>query len=61
MQASVLQHRDLQGRPIVYIAARKHNAYERDIDRLTKFIVYVLVSNHVLPDIEHFMNSSSFS
>ena len=31
-------------RPVVYVAARKHNTYERDIDKLKKFLVYILVS-----------------
>jgi len=31
-------------RPILYIVVRKHSAFDRDIDRLTKFIVYMLVS-----------------
>lgn len=38
----LLPHRDLKGRPLLYIAARKHNAYDRDIDKITKFIVYML-------------------
>lgn len=35
-------------RPIVYVAVRKHNVYERDIDKFTKFIVYILVSANEL-------------
>ena len=31
-------------RPVIYVVARKHNVYERDIDKFTKFIVYILVS-----------------
>lgn len=38
----VLRHRDMQGRPILYIPAKDHNARERDIDELTKFFVYCL-------------------
>lgn len=41
-KALLLRHRDYLGRPILYISARKHNVYERDIDKLTKFIVYLL-------------------
>ncbi|XP_064608617.1 uncharacterized protein LOC135472845 [Liolophura sinensis] len=39
---TILRHRDSQGRPIVYVAVRKHNVYERDIDKFTRFIVYIL-------------------
>lgn len=38
----VLRHRDMFGRPVIYIPARNHNANDRDVDELTKFIVYVL-------------------
>lgn len=38
----VLRHRDMQGRPVLYIPAKDHNARERDIDELTKFFVYCL-------------------
>jgi len=41
-KAILLRHRDFNGRPILYISARKHSANDRDIDRLTKFIVYML-------------------
>lgn len=41
-KARVLKHRDMQGRPVVYIPAKNHNVSERDIDELTKFIVYCL-------------------
>lgn len=44
-KARVLKHRDMSGRPVVYIPAKNHNANNRDIDELTKFIVYCLVSN----------------
>lgn len=40
----VLRHRDMSGRPVVYIPARNHNVNDRNIDELTKFIVYCLVS-----------------
>lgn len=43
-KSRVLRHRDLQGRPIIYIPARNHNVNERDLDELTKFIVYCLVN-----------------
>lgn len=42
-KARVLRHRDMQGRPIIYIPARNHNVNERDLEELTKFIVYCLV------------------
>lgn len=42
-KARVLKHRDLYGRPVIYIPAKNHNASNRDIDELTKFIVYCLV------------------
>lgn len=42
----VLRHRDMYGRPVIYIPARNHNANDRDVDELTKFIVYCLVSKH---------------
>ncbi|CAG7721101.1 unnamed protein product [Allacma fusca] len=41
-KALVLKHRDMQGRPVIYIPAKLHNVNERDIDELTKFIVYCL-------------------
>lgn len=42
-KARVLRHRDCIGRPVIYIPAKNHNASERDIDELTKFIVHCLV------------------
>lgn len=47
-KARVLKHRDLFGRPVIYIPAKNHNATNRDIDELTKFIVYCLVSKILL-------------
>ncbi|CAG9859493.1 unnamed protein product [Phyllotreta striolata] len=41
-KAKVLRHRDMTGRPVIYIPAKNHNANNRDIDELTKFIVYCL-------------------
>ncbi|XP_072941816.1 uncharacterized protein [Epargyreus clarus] len=41
-KARVLRHRDLIGRPIVYIPAKNHSSSDRNIDDLTKFIVYCL-------------------
>lgn len=41
-KARVLRHRDMTGRPVIYIPAKNHNASERDIDELTRFIVYCL-------------------
>jgi hypothetical protein len=43
-KARVLRHRDMVGRPVIYIPAKNHNVNDRDIDDLTKFIVYCLVS-----------------
>uniref|UniRef100_A0A1B0CNW3 CRAL-TRIO domain-containing protein n=1 Tax=Lutzomyia longipalpis TaxID=7200 RepID=A0A1B0CNW3_LUTLO len=43
LKARVLNHRDITGRPVIYIPAKNHNSSERDIDELTKFIVYCLV------------------
>ncbi|KAL0839643.1 hypothetical protein ABMA28_016313 [Loxostege sticticalis] len=41
-KARVLRHRDIVGRPIVYIPAKNHSSSDRSIDDLTKFIVYCL-------------------
>ncbi|XP_026491485.2 uncharacterized protein LOC113397383 [Vanessa tameamea] len=41
-KARVLRHRDIIGRPIVYIPAKNHSSNDRNIDDLTKFIVYCL-------------------
>ncbi|CAG9768341.1 unnamed protein product [Ceutorhynchus assimilis] len=41
-KARVLKHRDMHGRPVIYIPAKNHNANDRDIEELTKFIVYCL-------------------
>ncbi|XP_022829561.1 CRAL-TRIO domain-containing protein C3H8.02 [Spodoptera litura] len=41
-KARVLRHRDIIGRPIVYIPAKNHSSSDRNIDELTKFIVYCL-------------------
>ena len=35
-------------RPIIYVSAKKHYVADRDIDALTKFIVYMLVSQRLL-------------
>lgn len=43
-RARVLRHRDIHGRPIVYIPAKNHSSSDRNIDDMTKFIVYCLVS-----------------
>lgn len=43
-KARVLRHRDITGRPIIYIPAKNHSSSDRNIDDLTKFIVYCLVS-----------------
>ncbi|XP_055713123.1 uncharacterized protein LOC129807700 [Phlebotomus papatasi] len=42
LKARVLNHRDITGRPVIYIPAKNHNTSERDIDELTKFIVFCL-------------------
>lgn len=47
-KARVLKHRDMYGRPVIYIPAKNHNVNERDIDELTKFIVFCLVSEKLL-------------
>ncbi|XP_061705818.1 uncharacterized protein LOC133516840 [Cydia pomonella] len=41
-KARVLRHRDITGRPIVYIPAKNHSSNDRNIDELTRFIVYCL-------------------
>uniref|UniRef100_T1IRK1 CRAL-TRIO domain-containing protein n=1 Tax=Strigamia maritima TaxID=126957 RepID=T1IRK1_STRMM len=41
-KAVLCRHRDMHGRPIIYIPAKNHNVNERDIDELTRFIVYIL-------------------
>ena len=38
----VLDHRDNLGRPIIFMRVKYHNAYERDLDKFTRFIVYIL-------------------
>lgn len=42
-KARVLRHRDMQGRPVVYIPAKNHSVSDREIEELTQFIVYCLV------------------
>lgn len=41
-KARVLKHRDIIGRPVIYIPCKNHNASKRDIDEITKFIVWCL-------------------
>ncbi|XP_046394333.1 CRAL-TRIO domain-containing protein C3H8.02 [Ischnura elegans] len=41
-KARVLRHRDMSGRPVIYIPAKNHDVNDRDIDEITKFIVYCL-------------------
>lgn len=41
----------------MYVAARKHNAYERDIDKLKKFLVYILVSDSLFITLHHAVNN----
>lgn len=41
-KAVLCRHRDMHGRPVVYIPSKNHNVNERDIDELTRFIVYIL-------------------
>ncbi|KFM75193.1 CRAL-TRIO domain-containing protein, partial [Stegodyphus mimosarum] len=38
----VLRHKDRLGRPVIYIPAKYHSASERNIDEVTKFIVFTL-------------------
>ncbi|XP_077984519.1 uncharacterized protein LOC144439126 [Glandiceps talaboti] len=38
----ILPHRDIEGRPIILITAKLHNAYDREIDAITKYTVYLL-------------------
>ena len=42
-KARVLRHRDMQGRPVIYIPAKNHSVNDREIDELTQFIVFCLV------------------
>lgn len=35
----------MQGRPVIYIPAKNHSANDREIEELTKFIAYCLVSS----------------
>lgn len=41
-KARVLRHRDMQGRPVIYIPAKNHDISTREIEALTQFIVYCL-------------------
>jgi hypothetical protein len=41
-KARVLKHRDCVGRPVIVIPVKNHNSSDRDIDELTKFIIYCL-------------------
>lgn len=45
-KARILKHRDCVGRPVIYIPVKNY-AVERNIDELTKFIVYCLVIFHI--------------
>ncbi|BFZ14474.1 hypothetical protein BsWGS_17513 [Bradybaena similaris] len=38
----ILRNRDKKNRPILYVAVRKHLVNDRDMDKLTKFTVYML-------------------
>jgi len=40
--ALISRHRDMHGRPVIYIPAKNHNANERNIDELTKYMIYTL-------------------
>lgn len=40
--ALISRHRDMYGRPVVYIPAKNHNASDRDIDELTRFMIFIL-------------------
>jgi len=41
-KAVVLRHRDMQGRPVIYIPAKNHSVNGREIEELTQFIVHCL-------------------
>lgn len=41
-KATLLDYRDLKGRPILFVRVKNHIAYERDLNKLTKFIVFML-------------------
>lgn len=43
-KAVVLRHRDMHGRPVIYIPAKNHSVNDREIEELTQFIVHCLVS-----------------
>ena len=43
-KAVVLRHRDMQGRPVIYIPAKNHSVNGREIEELTQFIVHCLVN-----------------
>ena len=47
-KARVLKHRDVTGRPVIYIPAKNHNSSERDIDELTKFVIILILCLYVL-------------
>lgn len=55
-KARVLRHRDMVGRPVIYIPAKNHNVNDRDIDDLTKFIVYCLVSGECIIFMEFYIS-----
>ena len=42
--ARVVEGRDKMGRPVVCVMARNHSLFGRDMDDMTQYIVYVLVS-----------------
>jgi len=41
-KARLLPSRDVKGRPVLVVSARKHDAYARDLDRVTRYLVYKL-------------------
>lgn len=41
-KAVVLRHRDMHGRPVIYIPAKNHSVNDREIEELTQFIVHCL-------------------
>lgn len=38
----ICPHRDIEGRPVIYVAVRKHDVNNRDLDQFTRYIVYQL-------------------
>ncbi len=65
---SVIHGYDKSGKPILYVFARRHNAYERDIVEIEKYIIYMieLVISKTIPTEQRFnlifdLNGFSYS